>query len=698
VRGISKTLVCVLAFAFIWCAVDGQAEKDNVLGKYGLEQLKRLGKQSAELNDFSSASMYFEEYCKRKPADYKITYQLAESYRLAKDYRNAQDAYLKAYNLNPTKNALALYHYANVQKSLGNYKKADEYFSKFKKEYKGADKGDYTKLIKNNGLAAQFADSMSRNAQKIAIEHLPDGINTIHVESSPFFINDTTIIYGSLKTDQTTFDFNAKDSTSDEPMRKIYVAIRDSNEWRDEGELPGFYNVPGQHTLNGVYSQDKLRFYFTRCKRNNRNKVICAIYVSFFNNGTWTEPVSLGSEVNNPKFTSTQPAIGANSKKRGEEIIYFVSDRDGGKGGIDIWYTSFDNKTKTYKEPVNAGSKINTSGDEVSPFVDPKTQTLYFSSDGWQGIGGLDIFKTNGELKNWTHPQNLGMPINSNYDDLYFVTAPDNKDNGLLVSNRPVSENGVNRGSCCDDIFEYIYLDAVHLKGKGFLYELEPSARKGKRPAMIPVRRASILLEMRNKEDSTYISLGRSSTDESGHFNVDLNPNQEYRITARKEGYLNEVIAVNTMGKNRSGDISIDIHIRAIPEAPLLLTNIYYEFASPLLTQKAKQALDTTLVIFLQRNADLGVEIRSHTDAIGSDESNMILSQKRAESVVSYLVEKGIDANRLRAKGYGETMPVAPNTKPDGSDNPKGRQLNRRTEFKILGKMRDGQIREETDF
>ncbi|MEZ5067259.1 MAG: hypothetical protein R2847_01655 [Bacteroidia bacterium] len=387
-------------------------------------------------------------------------------------------------------------------------------------------------------------------------------------------------------------------------MRKIYVAVRDSDEWKDEGELPGFYNVPGQHTLNGVYSQDKLRFYFTRCKRNNRNKVICAIYVSFFNNGTWTEPVSLGTEVNNPKYTSTQPAIGMNSKKRGEEIIYFVSDKEGGKGGMDIWYTSFDNKTKTYKVPVNAGSKINTPGDEVSPFIDPKTQTLYFSSDGWQGIGGLDIFKTNGEMKKWTQPVNMGVPINSNYDDLYFVVAPSNQDNGLLVSNRPVIENGVNRGSCCDDIFEYIYLDAIHLNGKGFLYEIDPSIKR-KKASMIPVRRASILVEMQNREDSTYISLGRTSSDDQGRFNIELSPNQQYRITARKEGYLNEVIALSTMGKTRSGDISIDIHIRAIPEAPLLLTNIYYEFASPLLTQKAKNALDTTLVVFLEKNAGL---------------------------------------------------------------------------------------------
>lgn len=694
--GIRISWVWVVLLLAMCGTVAGQTE-NNVLQKYSLDQLKRLGKRSAELNDFSSAAMYYEEFCKRKPTDYKVIYQLAESYRLAKEYRSAQDAYLKAYNLNPKKNALALFYYAEVQKSLGNYKKADEYFAKFKKEYQGADKSDFTKRIKNYGIAAQFADSLSRNAQKIAIEHLPDNINTSHVESSPFFINDTTIIYGSLKTDQTTFDFNAKDSTSDEPMRKIYVAVRDSDEWKDEGELPGFYNVPGQHTLNGVYSQDKLRFYFTRCKRNNRNKVICAIYVSFFNNGTWTEPVSLGTEVNNPKYTSTQPAIGMNSKKRGEEIIYFVSDKEGGKGGMDIWYTSFDNKTKTYKVPVNAGSKINTPGDEVSPFIDPKTQTLYFSSDGWQGIGGLDIFKTNGEMKKWTQPVNMGVPINSNYDDLYFVVAPSNQDNGLLVSNRPVIENGVNRGSCCDDIFEYIYLDAIHLNGKGFLYEIDPSIKR-KKASMIPVRRASILVEMQNREDSTYISLGRTSSDDQGRFNIELSPNQQYRITARKEGYINEVIALSTMGKTRSGDISIDIHIRAIPEAPLLLTNIYYEFASPLLTQKAKNALDTTLVVFLEKNADLGVEIRSHTDAIGSEESNMILSQKRAESVVDYLVEKGIDPNRLRAKGFGETMPVAPNTKPDGRDNPKGRQLNRRTEFKILGKMRDGQIREETDF
>lgn len=164
------------------------------------------------------------------------------------------------------------------------------------------------------------------------------------------------------------------------------------------------------------------------------------------NNGTWTEPVSLGAEVNDPKYTSTQPAIGLNTQKKGEEIIYFVSDREGGKGGYDIWYTSFDNRNKTYKPPVNLGSEINTSGDEVTPYVDAQTQTFYFSSDGWQGLGGLDIFKSIGGMKKWTHPVNLGYPVNSNYDDLYYVLSPSNKDNGMIVSNRNVTDHGMNKG------------------------------------------------------------------------------------------------------------------------------------------------------------------------------------------------------------------------------------------------------------
>jgi len=691
-----KTKVIVL-LAFVFSTVHLFAQQNDELKKYGTPQLKRMGSYAAKINDFSSSAMYYEEYCKRKPTNEKVWFLYAESLRKSKDYRKAEDAYMKAYNLNPKQNALALYHYANVQKSLGNYKKAEEYFTKFKKEYTGTDKSVYTKLIKNSGDAAKFADSLMHSPSRVAIEHLPDDINTSHVESSPFYINDSTIIYGSLKTDQVTFDFNPRDSSADEPFRKIYVAVRDSEIWKDDGELPGFYNSNSAHTLNGVYSQDKSRFYFTRCKRNRQNKVICAIYVSFLNNGTWTEPVSLGTEVNDPKYTSTQPAIGLNTQKKGEEIIYFVSDREGGKGGYDIWYTSFDNRNKSYRTPINLGTKINTSGDEVTPYVDAQTQTFYFSSDGWQGLGGLDIFKSIGGMKKWTHPVNLGYPVNSNYDDLYYVLSPSNKDIGMIVSNRNVTDNGVNRGPCCDDIFEFNILDAVRLNVKGFLYETD-STQKGKKLAMMPVRRARITLEMKNAEDSTFIPVSTSNTDETGHFNLIVSPRQEYRITARKEGYLYESVALSTMNKTRSGDISIDIHIRSIPETPLLLTNIYYEFASPLLTEKAMAALDTTLVIFMQRNVDLGVEIRSHTDAIGSDDANMTLSQKRAESVVNYLVAKGINANRLRAKGFGETMPVAPNTKPDGRDNPKGRQLNRRTEFKILGKMRDGVIREETDF
>lgn len=700
---IKKILFClVVCFAGI-SAAHGQSTTltlapDDSLN-YNAAQLRSMGKNAAAMGDYSSAAMYYDAYIRKRPKKYKEAYQLAEYYRLSKEYRKAQDAYLRAYNMNPKANALALYHYANSLRTFGNYEKADEYYAKFKKEYKGSDKGDYLKLIKGNGKAAEFAQAMMKKPVKVAVEHLPQGINTFHVEAAPYYLNDSNFIYSSLKTGQTTFDLNPEDSSNNEPFRKFYVASRgDSGLWKEDGEMPGEFNAAGVHSTNGVYSADGNRFYFTRCKRNNKNKVICAIYLSLKNNGVWTEPQSIGEDVNDPQYSNTQPAVGYDSQKKNQEVIYFVSDREGGKGGTDIWYTTFDNKSKKFKTPSNAGTKINTAGDEVTPFVDPQSKVFYFSSDGWQGLGGLDVFKTNGELKKWSTPENMGFPLNSNYDDLYYVLAPVNKENGLLVSNRPVSENGINKGACCDDIFEVHWLDLVKLRLKGLLYEQEDSVKKGMPIVMDPVRRAKILLELKNLDDSTFISVGGSTTDETGHFALDLIPNREYRLTAKKEGYLNEIIPLNTMGKTKSADISIDIHIRAIPETPLRLANIYYEFASANLTEGAKNSIDTTLLRFMDRNSELAIEIGSHTDNIGSDESNMNLSQRRAESVVQYLTVKGVDPNRLRSTGYGESKPIAANQLSNGKDNPKGRQLNRRTEFKILGKMRDGKIREDSDF
>jgi outer membrane protein OmpA-like peptidoglycan-associated protein len=178
---------------------------------------------------------------------------------------------------------------------------------------------------------------------------------------------------------------------------------------------------------------------------------------------------------------------------------------------------------------------------------------------------------------------------------------------------------------------------------------------------------------------------------------MDLQPDLDYRITVQKNGYLNEVTEIAST-QMTGGNINLDMKLKPAPTEAIRLQNIYYEFGKATLTPAATAALDTTLLLLMQRNPNLVVEVSSHTDNIGSDEDNLILSQQRAESVMNYLESKGIRKELLRAKGFGETTPIAQNQFADGRDNPEGRTQNRRTEFKILGQlMPDGKIREQIE-
>ncbi|MBK8873398.1 MAG: OmpA family protein [Bacteroidetes bacterium] len=689
-NAIKKGLLIICSVLLVF-QTGGFAQDDDPVKSMRAGQLRAFGKSAFKQGDYSSAAMYFESYRDKRPKNYKIVYQLAESYRLSKDYREAEKMYLKAYQLNPKKNALALFHYATMLKNIGNFSKSDEYYAKFKKEYKGKDKSAYLKMIGNNTKATAFVSEMMDKPLNVKIDHLDSTINTHHVEAGPVFINDSTMIYSSLKTDQKYFYMNTEDSSSNEPFRKLYTATKENDKWITKGLLDGPFNAEGVHNSNVAFSKDGQRIYFSRCKRNRKNKNICALYVSNLNDGNWSEPVSLGDDVNLSGFTSTQPTVATEAKKN-REIIYFVSDRENGRGGMDIWYTYYDSKLKIYKPPSNAGSKINTAGDEMTPYYDYVSGTLFFSSDGFQGLGGLDIFKTNGEMKRWSIPQNLGAPLNSSYDDLYYSQSKSSSEYAMMVSNREVKTSlNISKG-CCDDIFSIHWLDAIMLEVKGSLYETSDTALTSEG---IPVKGAKVFLEMKNPEDTTFIPINGIFTDLDGKYKMVVLPDREYRLTTKKEGYLSSVREFSTIDRKKNESIEMNIGVKEAPFDAIGLKNIYYEYGKATLTQAAMNSIDTTLLIIMQNNPDLVIEISSHTDHVGSDAANEILSQERAQSVVDYLVKKGIEVTHLNARGYGESQPIAPNQFADGTDNAERRQLNRRTEFRIIGKMRpDGKIQE----
>ena len=647
-------------------------------------QLKAHGKNAVSQGDPLNAIPYLEKYVKRKPDDAKMIYLLADCYKNTRDYQLAEATYQQAYKAEPKGNIMALFYEATMLKMMGDYDQAKEKFTKFAKEYKQKP-SLYKKLAQAEIAGCDTAKSMLTVASKVIVSHMDTNINKANMEMSPISLNDSMFLYASLRTDKKEY-YDPSDATVAPPVRKFYYASKNGSGWQFEGEWQSALSIPEENTGNGSFSPDGKRFYFSRCKKNWKNRTICTIYVSAYKNNTWQAPVAINEPVNDPDYSNSQPTVGLDEK--GKEMIFFVSNRPKGRGGMDIWYTLYDEKKNIYKNPRNAGRQINTPNDEITPFYDQETRWLYFSSDGLGGMGGQDIFKAVGNAAKWSTPSNIGASINSSTDDVYYSISK-NRGEGFFVSNRKGGVS-VKNATCCDDIYSYKLKQYIWI---GICGDVKVFAKDSLQALVSPNTTISVYYVDKDETDPLFIK--SLTADSTGKYCLTLEQGSEYKIIASKNGYLSAAFHFSTKDITENTEANRNLLIQKIPPEPIRIKNVYYDLDKAILTEKSKNSIDSLVYKVLVENPDIIIELSSHTDHLGTDEYNMKLSQKRAESVVNYLISKGIAKERLIAKGYGETMPLAPNTKPDGSDNPEGREKNRRTEFKIIGLIDREVIQEE---
>ena len=652
--------------------------------KFSMRKIRGLAQNSLRLGDTYSALVYYKEWVKRKPENAKVVLQLAELYRGARDYQHASDAYWKYLKLTGgLKNPMALYHAGDMFMQTGKYEEARSNFIKFRRYAKEMDDKWYSRLTANKIEGCELAISLRDSVNKAETEHLDASINKAHVEFSPIPFDDETMVYGSLISDDVEFyDVEEMDSV-DLPKRKFYLAKKEDEKWVSKGEFSEPVRGIENHIGNGALSPNGKRFYFTECNENFQGKTICHLFYSEKENGKWGEPIKMNDLINLPNYTTTQPTIGRESK-RNQEVVYFVSDRPDGKGGLDIWFTEFHARKKRFRAPKNAGSAVNTPGTEFTPYYDVSSHSLYFSTDGRVGLGGLDVYKIEGEKSKWSKDslQHLGKAVNSPADDFDFVINKDKK-TGFLVSNR---EGGVAlmNATCCDDIYAFEFVEYVNINLNGLV--IDSTCLDG----------VEVLLYLKDQESGEKY-LAEELRVNPCTFSFMLEPDRDYTIEAKKVGYFNDVIDVTTKKKTPADTLNVQLQLRKIPKKPIVLEGILYDFDSANLTASAKVSLDTGLYPIMKENPQIIIELSSHTDAKGSDAYNLKLSQDRAKSVVDYMISKGIDSKRLKDAGYGESKPIAPNTNADGSDNPEGRALNRRTEFEIIGELSEDEYLPEQD-
>jgi hypothetical protein len=441
-------------------------------------------------------------------------------------------------------------------------------------------------------------------------------------------------------------------STQEFLQEDFFISFFIDNSWQkavNAGTPLNTRQNEGAQTLssNGRY------MYFTACDRPG-GMGSCDIYFSAYNDGKWSEPGNLRSPVNSSHWES-QPSISADGK-----TLFFSSNHPGGMGGKDLWFSTM-NEKNLWTAPVNMGNKINTDGDEMSPFIHFDGKTLYFASDGRTGLGGFDIYMTRmNSDSTWSEPQNLGYPINTYNDEM-----------GLVI------ESGGQKA----------YFSSIRDKSNGkdiFYFDLYESVR----PAPVSYLKGKVYDKETGKllrADYELINLStnkitiKNSTDGNGNFLVCLPSGCNYGINVSKAGYL--FYSENFMFEGEH--TAIKPFIKKISLSPIkvgetmLLTNVFYEIDSWELKKESMSELNNLADLLLD-NKGLLIEIGGYTDATGSQEYNLTLSEKRAMSVVSYLVNRGILTDRLKYKGYGNTSPIGDNVTEEG------RRLNRRTEAKII--------------
>ena len=653
-------------------AVFSQSEEDRL----SAGQLKKMAAAAERNNDPETAAIYYAKYLDKKPGDLDVTYKLANKNRTIGRTRNAEKQYQFVVEAKKNKYPLAAFYYAEMLVANGNCKAAIPIYDDFRSDIRGEkDDRKYSRLAK---FAIEGCE-MKRDTvltSKMAIKELNNEINGSHMEGAPIFIDENEILYNSLKTKKSVYETQAESM----PNRLFYSAELNSGEWEHKNAWKELRNFNSGEVANGSFNLDKTRFYFSACETNSLGEVSCDLYRMDKVGADWSKPLKLPSTINT-KYTETQVAVGVDERER--ETIYFISDREEGKGGLDIWYSTYYEDKEEYREARNCGSRINSVGDEITPFINPVNRQLFFSSNGHPSFGGFDVFKSSGERSRWSEPENIGTGINTYSDELYYVLSPAGGE-GLFASNRVTPENKKN-GACCDNLFYFKELDKVNLFVSGMITSAE-SDLKGEDGVKMKLFLVDELGEKYFLQSTT--------TDQDGNYNLRLEPNNNYILKAEKEGFLAEEKELSTKNKINSEELKKDFRLTEISERAIELENVYYEYGEANLTDEALATVDTTIYLVLIQNPKIIVEIGAHTDNVGSEGYNQNLSQRRAESVVRYLRLKGIDKSRLIAKGYGESEPIAPNENADGSDNEAGRAKNRRTEFKVVGEV---ELPEEED-
>ena len=560
---------------------------------------------------------------KGKPDKEKISFQMAECYRFINNTKKAEPAYKRLIKTKFAEtNPLVFLYLAQAMKSNEKYKDAKLYFDKYAELAPEDPRG------KNGSLSCVLAQEWIDNPTKYKIS-TEKVLNSKESDFSVSYADKlyNTIIFTSTRDAATGKDM---DNWTGQNFSDLFISKLDpKGQWStpvllETGNVVNTEANEGNPSVNSKFTQ----LYFTRCSNDKGSLQGCKIMVSRRAGRNWGEPkaLDLGGD--------STTVFGNPSVSPDELTLLFSCDLPKGRGGKDIWMSTRKTSNDNFGRAVNAGPVINSPGDEMFPFMRNDT-SLYFSSNGHPGMGGLDIFRSTFSNDEWTKPVNLQVPINSSGDDFAMIFHPE-EDKGFFSSNR---KGG--RGS--DDLYSFVNPPVIFtlsgvVKDDNTLQFIQGAVVKltGSNGTSVEAR----------TDAKGFYSFSKSQ----------IKPNTTYELICLKANYFNKKAKETTVGLESSKDFTINFMLQPIPDKPVVLPDILYDLAKWDLKPQYQDSLQG-LIKTLDENETIIIELASHTDSRGTDESNDVLSQKRAESVVNYLIDRGIDPDRLIAKGYGERIP-----------------------------------------
>ena len=580
--------------------------------------------------------------------------KLANSYLKMNDYQSAEKWYVKIVESPKCTNSNIL-TFAEVLKYNEKYPEAKQMFTRY---------ASASGIEQQNAISGCDSAILWKNVPSLHKIKNEENINNSLSQFSPF-TNKGTFYYTSEipKTKNNIYGWTGNG----------FLRVFNSANLPEVGliESASLSNIP---LVNGEYHAGSMvsnyegdLFIATKTSTNKhpdvvksgKSKYVTRVLELYFyskdNNGKWVEK---SFKHNNPKYSVGHAALSKDGK-----ILYFASNFPGGFGGTDIWFSELQ-EDENWGKPQNCGNLINTNGNEEFPTISDEN-VLYFSSTGLLGMGGLDIFKSRGNRNNWDAPQNLKYPLNSSADDFGLIEIKNNLGStGYFSSNRK-------DGKGSDDIYSFTYVEPIK-------FELALQAK------VIDKNNNALLSDVNfiflKNGDELFIDKSINN----GTFFFKLEKNANYTLIAEKSGFLKDSIQLSTFGLNISDTMINSIYLEPlfVKGETIRLENILYESGKYNINEQAALVLNK-IEKMLSENSSLKIELSSHTDSRGKDMDNLLLSQNRAQAAVNYLINRGIDKNRMVPKGYGETK-VINRCKNNVKCSNEEYQVNRRTEITIL--------------